>query len=318
MPADQVTLDNFVRAETNRMFAGLVRQAGGINRWHHVRGPVPLDQQTVIRMNRDTLYSVAVLDLTGGAELTIPDAGDRYLSVMVVNQDHYINRVYHDAGSYRLTQAEFDTPFVVVAARVLVDANDAADVAAVNAIQDGLAVSAGGSAPFVMPNYDETSFTGLRDAVLELGRYTAGLGRTFGTKDAVDPIRHLVGTAVGWGGMPEHEALYVNVSPGLPVGEYRLNVSDVPVDAFWSISVYGADGFFAPNDRDAYNVNSVMAARNPDGSITVHFGGCADDRSNCLPISEGWDYLIRLYRPRPELLHGAWTFPAVEPVPGFA
>jgi hypothetical protein len=44
---------------------------------------MPLDKQAVIRMNRDTLYSAAIVDISKGATLTIPDAGNRYLSVMV-------------------------------------------------------------------------------------------------------------------------------------------------------------------------------------------------------------------------------------------
>ena len=35
---------------------------------------------------------------------------------------------------------------------------------------------------------------------------------------------------------------------------------------------------------------------------------------NLLPIVEGWNYAVRLYRPRPEILDGSWTFPATEPV----
>ena len=85
-----VTNDNFVRAESNRMFAGLQAQAGGVNTWKHLRAPAPIDEQTVIRMNRDTLYGIAIVDITHGATVTVPDPGGRYLSVMVVNQDHYI------------------------------------------------------------------------------------------------------------------------------------------------------------------------------------------------------------------------------------
>jgi len=80
-----VTVDNFVRAESNRMLAAIMGQAGGINQWTHIRVPTPLDRQTVIRMNRDTLYSAAVVDLADGAVLTMPDSGERYVSVMVVN-----------------------------------------------------------------------------------------------------------------------------------------------------------------------------------------------------------------------------------------
>ena len=100
-----VNVDNFVRAETARMFEGTLAHSGGINRWVHLREPVPLDRQTVIRMNRDTLYSAAVVDISRGATLTIPDIGERYMSVMVVNEDHFINRVVHAPGAHALTPA---------------------------------------------------------------------------------------------------------------------------------------------------------------------------------------------------------------------
>ena len=97
--------------------------------------------------------------------------------------------------------------------------------------------------------------------------------------------------------------------PNLPVGEYELTVADdVPVDGFWSISVYNAEGFFEPNEQGAYSVNNITAARNDDGSVTVRFGGSGD---NSLPVTEGWNYLVRLYRPRPEILTGAWNFPTL-------
>lgn len=133
-----VTVESFPRAETDRMFTGLAEKAGGSNRWHHDRDPGSIDDQRVIRQNRDTLYSLAIVDISGGATLRLPDAGDRYMSVMVVNEDHYINRVYHSGGTYELTVDEFDTPWVLVASRILVDPADPADIAAVNALQDGL------------------------------------------------------------------------------------------------------------------------------------------------------------------------------------
>lgn len=311
MAAIHVNIDNFVRAESDRMLATIMAQAGGINELSHFRVPTPLDQQSVIRMNRDTLYSFAVVDLQGGATLTVPPSGDRYLSVMVVNQDHYINRVLHDAGEYELTTDEFDTRYVLVAARVFVDPADAGDIAAANEVQDGLGLRATSAEPFVSPSYDEHSSTAVRNAVLELARFSTDYDRAFGAREDVDPLRHLLGTAGGWGGLPTYEAKYINVDPGLPVGEYQITVRDVPVDAFWSISLYNADGFFEKNDRDANSINNVTATPDDDGSITVFLGG-AQDRPNCLPIMEGWNYIVRLYRPRPEVLDGTWTFPQVE------
>ena len=311
MSGELVNVGNFARAETNRMFSALLRDAGGVNRWHHNRQVAPLDHQPVIRMNRDTLYSMAIVDLAEGALLTVPDGGRRYVSVMVVNQDHYINAVFHDPGDHELTMADFDTRYVMLGARVLVDPADPADLASVNALQDQLGVRAGSEEPFVMPDYDDTSFTTTRQALLELAKGIGGFDRAFGAKDHVDPVRHLIGTAAGWGGLPEQEAFYVNVNPGLPVGEYELTVRDVPVDAFWSISLYNAAGFFEPNDRNANSLNSITATPNDDGSVTVRFGGCGDGRPNCLPVTDGWNYLVRLYRPRPAVLDGTWTFPSL-------
>ena len=52
---------------------------------------------------------------------------------------------------------------------------------------------------------------------------------------------------------------------------------------------------------------------NKDGSITIHFGG--DPKSmNFLPITAGWNYAVRMYQPRKEILDGSWTSPAIKPV----
>ena len=309
MTSMRVNVDNVARAETARMFAALQHQSDGVNVLHHIRAPAPLDDQPVIRQNRDTLYSSAIVDLSGGATLTLPDAGERYLSVMVVNEDHNINRIQHDAGDHELTVADYDTDHVLIAARILVDPNDPTDVAAVNALQDAMRLAAGSARPYEAPDYDQASLDTTRGALLTLGRGLDRFDRTFGRKEDVDPVRHLLGTASGWGGLPEREAFYLNVEPRLPVGSYQLEVGDVPVDAFWSISVYNAAGYFEPNDRGVVSINSVTAARNDDGSVTVHFGD--GDQANTIGIMDGWNYAVRLYRPRPEILDGSWTFPAL-------
>jgi hypothetical protein len=296
------------------MFADIMAGAGGINQWGHNRGPTPLDQQTVVRMNRDTLYSFAIVDLADGAVVTMPDSGERYSSLMVVNQDHYVNRIFHEPGDHHLSVDEFDTRYVLLAVRILADPDDTADVTAATALQDQLVIRAGSAEPFVMPDYDEESFTVVRTAILALAGTLGEYTRAFGRRDEVDPIRHLLATAGGWGGLPEREAFYVNVAPFAPVGEYRIVVRDVPVDAFWSISVYNHQGFFEPSDRGACSLNSLTAQRESDGSVIVNLGTCQDDRPNCLHLMDGWNYIVRLYRPGPEILDGSWTFPTADAI----
>ena len=90
-------------------------------------------------------------------------------------------------------------------------------------------------------------------------------------------------------------------------------MKDVPVDAFWSVTAYTADGYFNPNDLNAYSVNRVTGRKNENGGITIQFGDCAQDTPNCLPVTQGWNYMVRLYRPRQEILDGSWSFPVAEP-----
>lgn len=311
--AERVNVDNFARAETSRMFAAIGAQAGGTGRWLHNRTPTPLDNQPVIRQNRDTLYSTVLFDASQGATLTIPDAGDRYLSVMVVTEEHHVPVVLHDPGEHRLHADDLGSRFVLLAARILVDPDDEADVAAVNALQDGLALEAASAEPYVMPDWDEASLAETRQALLTLARGLGGFAGAFGRREDVDPVRHLLGTAAGWGGLPESEAFYMNVEPRLPVGEYVLTVGDVPVDAFWSVTIYNADGYLE-DAGGLVSVNSVTADRNPDGTVTLSFGGPDDGRPNRLGIMDGWNYIVRLYRPRPAVVDGTWTFPQARPV----
>lgn len=78
--------------------------------------------------------------------------------------------------------------------------------------------------------------------------------------------------------------------------------------------MFNKDGYPFQADGDTYNVSNLTADKASDGSVTIQFGGCARDVPNCLAITPGWNYVVRLYRPRPELLDGTWTFPQALPV----
>jgi len=58
------------------IFAKLIKDSGGLGNYSHSREPASIDNQAVIRMNRDTLYSFAVFDLDAGpVTITHPNAG---------------------------------------------------------------------------------------------------------------------------------------------------------------------------------------------------------------------------------------------------
>ncbi len=236
--------------------------------------------------------------------------------MQVINEDQYTPAVYYGAGSHTLTKEGIGTRYASVVVRMLVDPANPKDVQQVHALQDALKVSQQSPGMFQVPNWDEASRKKVHAALLQLGETISDTKRMFGAKDQVDPVRHLIGTALLWGSNPEKDGLYLPVTPARNDGTtvHKLTVKDVPVDGFWSITVYNAEGYLEPNQYKAYSVNNITAKKGADGSVAIQFGGCDGENPNCLPIMKGWNYTVRLFRPRPEILDGTWRFPDAQPV----
>ena len=90
-----------------------------------------------------------------------------------------------------------------------------------------------------------------------------------------------------------------------------------PVDAFWSVTMYTAEGFPVPNPLDRY----ALGDRDPldyndDGSLDLYLGHenpGVDRESNWLPAPQGpLGVTMRLYAPRPEILDGRWDPPPLD------
>jgi hypothetical protein len=152
------------------------------------------------------------------------------------------------------------------AVRTLIDPANRDDLKNVHALQDSVKIEQpGGPGTFEIPRWDEASRNTVKAALQALGGTLPDLKRAFGTHDTVDPVRHLIGVASGWGGNPDEDAIYLNVTPRNNDGSgvYRIIVKDVPVDGFWSISVYNREGHFVQNALNAYTLNSAPRRRNP-------------------------------------------------------
>ncbi len=316
--AAPVTVNNFVRAESDMYFSHPIA-AVGIGRIHHARELMSLDHQIVIRGNRDTLYSSAVFDLDAGpVTITLPDAGGRFMSMQVFDEDQYSRPTIYEPGSHTLSRDHYDTRYVMVGIRTLVDPTAIGDLKRVHALQNAILVSQpGGPGAWEVPAWDKDSQKTVRDALLVLAGTVTDTSKAFGTKDEVDPVQRLLGAASAWGANPPRDAIYLNFTPRENEAQtlYRLEApAGVPVDGFWSISVYGADGYYQKNDLDRYTLNNITAKKEPDGSVVIQFGGCERGVANCLPIMPGWNYMVRLYRPRPEILDGTWNFPEAQAI----
>jgi len=318
MPAQakEVNVDNFVRAESDTMMrANMSSFDIGVGEVFHLRQPTTPDNQPVIRMNQDTLYTGVVLDLSEPVKITLPEIEGRYQSMHVVNQDHYMF-VEAKPGVYDLIEENVGTRFALVTIRTFANPKDPDDLKKAHEAQDAIKVEGGGKGPFDAPDWDQQALATGRKA---LNDFVAALGfeasKAFGRKEEIEPTSFLIGAAAGWGGLPQSAAMYVMDSVAANDGDtpHKVTAKDVPVDAFWSITVYNADGYLEANDLGVNNYNNVTAEPNDDGSTTIHFGGCEDGRINCIPITPGWNFAVRMYQPRAEILDGSWTFPEIQP-----
>lgn len=313
-----VTVGTFIRAESNLYQRVVALKEDGFGKFEHHRELSPIDAQTVIRMNRDTLYSAAVFDLDAGpVTITLPDSGTRFMSLQTISEDEYSVPTRYGTGPHTLTKEEIGTRYVLVGIRTLIDPCDPADAEKVHALQDTIKVDQpDGPGTFDVPNWDPVSQKKVRDALITLASTLTDTSRSFGTEDEVDPIEHLISAAATWGGNPKKDATYLTFTPSRNDGKttYELNVKDVPVDGFWSVIVYNKDGYIPENHRKIYSFNNLTAKPDDDGSVTIQFGGCESGSGNCIPIVPDWNYTVRLYRPRKEILDGTWKFPEAQPV----
>jgi len=288
-----VTLENYEVAESDLAFYNITKLVGMNTFFHFPTGAFDLDNQTVVRMNRDTYYSGAIIDTTQGATVTIPETNGRYLSVVVVSIDQNIDQVFLEPGTHEITS---ETDFAMVAMRIRANQSDPADDEAIAALRAGVILEVGGNASHVRPNYDMEQLVALRDELTVEGTKLGSLMGMQGAHGTIEPMMHLYGTAIGWGLLPDAQAQYLG-SPKFPNdGCYMASYAAPPFNepGFFSITIYDADGWIYTEDGILNEFNMTLKE---DGSFDAYFGECGEVDNN-LPTVEGWNYILRIYEPR--------------------
>jgi hypothetical protein len=297
-----VTQDNFPQAYTNMRLGKIVQKAGGVNKFFEM--PVPPsepEKQFVVRMNRDTFYSVAVVDMSSGdVYVNIPNKSNKYVSTQVVDENHETQRMIYGSGRHKIT-AKTDHAFVIV--RALDD----------NARRN-LSIEAGSAEPFELQEWDMASF----HAVDKAGNIDFSNGydqsKAFGNKESGQTdYMNYVGCAGGWGGAMVEDNIY-QTSPYFDANScYETTFVDPKAKSFWSATVYNADGRMF---NDKANISSEMnPAKNADGTYTLRFG-CKGQPNN-IPTVEGnttgkFNVLMRHYNPSEQVSNGEAGYDATK------
>jgi len=308
----KVTPENYGLAETQEIMTGYVKKIAaatgtdGVGVIMNVRDGADPKDKTIMRINFDTIYSWIVLDLTEPATIVMPDVGGRYQTAWVISEEHYNPFAFDKPGEYILTKENVGTPYAIVVFRTQANVEDPKDMEAAHKAQDGLAVKQKSKGTYVASNkWDAAEILKTRkhfQAIQKEKGITSD--NMFGKKGERTLEEHNVGTSFGWGGFTKEQAVYP-IFYGKGTKPQTFTLKDVPVKAFWSITVYD-DGGFA--QTDTYNINSQFAKKNADGSVTIHFGG--DPKAdNYMAIFDNWNFALRLYQPTKEYFDGTWKKP---------
>jgi len=312
--APKVTANNYVRAETDVQMKGYIATYNNFGKFEHFRQPYDVNNQVTVRTNMDTLYSFGVWDLRSPVTITLPETGGRYQSLMIVSQDHSIWSFYGPRTG-TLTEEKVGSRYVFLALRTFMDPNDEQDMKGAHRLQDAVVVEQADIGKFEVPDWNKEEVEQMRATINVVAGTVTDASKMFGKKENLDPVYWMLGAALGWGGLPAEAATYANAIPEKNDGKtpYTLTVTDVPVYGFWSVTLYDDGGWLPINKYNAYSFNNLTAKKDKDGSVTIHFGG--DPKAdNFLPIVPGWNYIVRMYKPGPEILDGSWTFPSAEAV----
>ena len=288
-----VTQDNFPRAFTNMRLGSLVKTTGGVNKFFAMPVPSSIPAKLfVVRMNRDTPYSVSVIDMSSGnVFVTVPET-DKYVSIQIVDENHETQPMIYGSGRHKIT-AKTDHAFVIV--RTL-DGD----------IRKNLVIEAGSAKPFKLLEWDMASF----HAVDKAGNIDFSDGydqsKAFSnTESGQTAYMNYVGVAGGWGGAMVQDNVYQTSQYFSADACYETTFVDPKAKYFWSATVYNGDGRMF---NDKANISSEMKpVQNADGTYTLRFG--CEGQANNLPNVEGnttgkFNVLMRHYGPSKQVQSG--------------
>ncbi len=319
-----VTDKNFARAMTDLAMQKEVEQ-GATNTWHHHRKTMALSEQPAPLMNRDTVYSFAVLDGGGDVAITLPKNDGRYMSLHIVNHDHTTYKVFYGPGRY-VIPASKSSDFFYANVRMQINDKDPADVQKVNQYQDELKIEyLNGYSPkaFKVTNWDMKSFDKVRAKYVALAQ-KQGVKGTMGTSaHPVSLEARNRGVSIATGLLPDKDAVYLTDKHDVQKGKiykatYRVPDQVDPKLGFYSMTVYGDDQYLK-TDKGSTISNSEIKL-NPDGkSFDIYFvpesefGKGKHANELIIPTAPFWT-CFRVYMPGTSVVDGKYKLPKLSEV----
>ena len=301
-----VTPETYPTDETSRQILKS-QDLVGVNNFLHKRDLTTTDNQPVVRMNRDTYYSMVVVDVSEGATITMPEISEgKYMSIQPATEDHRIQKMIYGSGTYNLKTHIGTHIYLIVRLDGTFTESEAKE------IQDKMHVNAKSNKVFETSPINKESFTKVENALKSKLPGIVHRDGIYGMKGMfTDPSdqsgeyftneKYQVGAAIGWGGAQMVDNIY-EASANLTTDKcYQLTFEDPKNTAFWSVTVYDKNGFMFNN---LANYSSNTSHPNEDGTYTTSFG-CDKDSPNNLQINNPTDIFnitVRHYQPSKKVL----------------
>lgn len=305
--SEKVTLDNFVWAESTEYFNKNKQEKGVVvNEISHQRVMANIDVQDIIRMNQDTAYSIALVDVSDGVTVTLPET-DLYMSALFIDINHLNPAVIYAGESITLTKDDLTAgEHAYILFRTAQRTYDAAGQKEMNALQDQIKIEANSSNPFIGTTYDKESLNQVRNQLIqrvlsgELTKVHMAAGKNW---ESVDKDQHLMAAAAGWALFPAEHAMYTSYLTGQgQSGCTYFTIDTPPLDyagsGFFSVTTYDTTGWIVERN---FALNNNQAEQNEDGTWTFHFQTdgtrCHAGAKNIIDVQDNWSGIFRMYKP---------------------
>jgi hypothetical protein len=293
----KVSRDNYQEAEVARNFTKWAAN-GANNKLMYMTTVTPSGPAPTVRMNRDSLYSAAILDTSSDtASITLPK-GDLYQSVLMVDTDGYARKFILEPGTHLVAT---DTKFVWVLVRTGLEKG----LDEARRMQSLLTVQGMGDDIYSSPEYDHESLAKLTRTLIDEAIVEDNGDLYYGNYPGqVDEVKRMRSTAAGFGGMNGInmykfvEAVDNNVC-------MQSTFTDPRAIEFFSFTLYDTDGFLMDGNTI---INSRDMLPNSDGTYTVSIS-CGDDAINNISAPVEVDtigYAWRVYGASEEVENRSW------------
>ncbi len=314
-----VTDKNFIHADSTRAYLKELAQANNKVNFIRPNRVFPnTDNQDVIRMNSDTLYTKFILDVKGGATVTTKPY-DGYQNIMVLDPNHSEITTLTGNGTIKLDETmltEGHHAFIIIRTGLQRDLPEKEMFEKAHKAQDNISITYNASEPYIPSvNYDLTTLDTVKYKILNAfikHPIKDVIKNGFGTTKTRDPEAAKVVIAIGWGGLSGTNAVYSSFNSTKERCSVTLDKPDLNYDkkGFFSVTVYNADGYIATMD---YALNSDDMVPNKDGTFTINFLASGEPikegEKNILRTPRGkiWTGILRAYYPKDKDKTFAWA-----------